>query len=127
LESRWPRGVGSRGEAERRGAASRLVIVSSSKITYYHVELTGHDVILAQGLLCESYLATGNRGAFIMNGESRCTPRLSSMRRVCRGWRSNGAARAGTWFASGLPRAIEVGECGFASAVRYLPELPFGE
>ena len=33
-------------------------------ITYLHVELDGHDVLLAEGLPCESYLDTGNRGAF---------------------------------------------------------------
>ena len=39
-------------------------------VTYYHVELAGpddaaaHDVLLAQGLPAESYLDTGNRGAF---------------------------------------------------------------
>jgi hypothetical protein len=38
-------------------------------VTYYHVELAAHDVILAEGLLCESYLDTGNRAAFV-NGES---------------------------------------------------------
>jgi hypothetical protein len=33
-------------------------------ITYWHVELADHDVILAEGLACESYLDTGNRDAF---------------------------------------------------------------
>lgn len=37
-------------------------------ITYWHVELATHDVLLAEGLACESYLDTGNRGAFA-NGE----------------------------------------------------------
>ncbi|MCX7379894.1 MAG: Hint domain-containing protein [Alphaproteobacteria bacterium] len=37
-------------------------------ITYWHVELDRHDVILAEGLECESYLDTGNRGAF-SNGD----------------------------------------------------------
>jgi hypothetical protein len=34
------------------------------EVTYYHVELATHDVILADGLPCESYLDTGNRAAF---------------------------------------------------------------
>jgi hypothetical protein len=38
--------------------------VPASHITYYHVELPVHDVVLAEGLPCESYLDTGNRGAF---------------------------------------------------------------
>jgi hypothetical protein len=39
-------------------------------VTYYHVELPSHDVILAEGLPCESYLDTGNRGAFANGGTS---------------------------------------------------------
>ena len=33
-------------------------------ITYHHIELASHDVILAEGLPCETYLDTGNRAAF---------------------------------------------------------------
>ncbi len=33
-------------------------------VTYWHLELGRHDVILAEGLACETYLDTGNRGAF---------------------------------------------------------------
>jgi hypothetical protein len=33
-------------------------------IVYWHVELASHDVLLAEGLPCESYLDTGNRSAF---------------------------------------------------------------
>jgi hypothetical protein len=33
-------------------------------ITYYHVELDTHDVLLAEGLPVESYLDTGNRSMF---------------------------------------------------------------
>ena len=36
----------------------------ADKITYLHVELDAHDVLLAEGLPCESFLDTGNRGAF---------------------------------------------------------------
>ncbi len=32
--------------------------------TYWHIELPAHDVVLAEGLPCESYLDTGNRAAF---------------------------------------------------------------
>jgi hypothetical protein len=34
------------------------------EVTYYHVELPAHGIILAEGLPCESYLDTGNRSAF---------------------------------------------------------------
>jgi hypothetical protein len=33
-------------------------------VTYWHVELDRHDLILAEGLPCESWLDTGNRGMF---------------------------------------------------------------
>jgi hypothetical protein len=36
-------------------------------ITYWHVELEAHDALLAENLPCESYLDTGNRGAFVEN------------------------------------------------------------
>jgi collagen type I alpha len=35
-----------------------------AEVTYWHVELDRHDVVLAEGLACESYLDTGNRCAF---------------------------------------------------------------
>jgi hypothetical protein len=40
------------------------------EVTYWHVEMDSHDVILADGLPCESYLDTGNRGHF-ENGGSK--------------------------------------------------------
>jgi len=36
--------------------------------TYWHVELDRHDVILAEGLPCESFLDTGTRAAFANGG-----------------------------------------------------------
>ena len=33
-------------------------------VVYWHVELARHDVLLAEGLPCESFLDTGNRAAF---------------------------------------------------------------
>jgi hypothetical protein len=40
----------------------------SDRVGYWHVELDRHDVMLAEGLPCESYLDTGNRGAFANGG-----------------------------------------------------------
>ena len=40
----------------------------AERVTYWHVELPAHDVLLAEGLPCESYLDTGNRGAFANGG-----------------------------------------------------------
>ena len=34
------------------------------KVTYFHVELDSHDLLLAEGLAAESYIDTGNRGIF---------------------------------------------------------------
>src|SRR5208283_3219127 len=34
------------------------------EVTYWHVELDRHEVLLAEGLQVESYLDTGNRNAF---------------------------------------------------------------
>jgi phospholipase/lecithinase/hemolysin len=51
------------------------------RVTYWHVELPEHDVLLAQGLPAESYLDTGNRGAFANGGGAMAT-RLDFSRRV---------------------------------------------
>ena len=37
---------------------------SMAAITYYHVELPHHDLLLAEGAAAESWLDTGNRGMF---------------------------------------------------------------
>ena len=37
-------------------------------VTYWHVELDEHGVIMAEGLPCESYLELGNRSFFAENG-----------------------------------------------------------
>ena len=37
-------------------------------MTYYHVELPRHDVLLAEGLPTESYLDSGDRGNFANGG-----------------------------------------------------------
>ncbi len=39
--------------------------VEVERVTYWHVELGGHDILLAENLACESYLEMGNRGFFI--------------------------------------------------------------
>ncbi len=38
------------------------------EVTYWHVELPAHGVLLADGLPAESYLDTGNRAAFVEGG-----------------------------------------------------------
>jgi hypothetical protein len=34
------------------------------EVIHYHVELASHEVIVAMGITVQSYLHTGNRGAF---------------------------------------------------------------
>jgi hypothetical protein len=41
-----------------------IIQEAADHITYWHVELEQHSVLLAEGLPCESYLDTGNRTAF---------------------------------------------------------------
>jgi len=44
--------------------------IPMSEVTYYHVELPRHDIMLAEGLPAESYLDTGNRHIFENGGVS---------------------------------------------------------
>ena len=41
-----------------------IVAVEVDTISYWHVELDSHDILIANNLPAESYLAMGNRGAF---------------------------------------------------------------
>jgi hypothetical protein len=41
-----------------------------SEVTYFHVELPQHAIILAEGMAAESYLETGNRPAFENGGDA---------------------------------------------------------
>ncbi|MGA2951594.1 MAG: Hint domain-containing protein [Caulobacteraceae bacterium] len=43
---------------------STIVREAASDVTYWHVELESHDVLLAEGLPCESYMDAGNRAWF---------------------------------------------------------------
>jgi collagen type I/II/III/V/XI/XXIV/XXVII alpha len=38
-------------------------------VTYFHIELESHDVVLAEGLTCETYLDTGDRSSFSTDGD----------------------------------------------------------
>jgi len=57
-------------------------------VTYYHIELPRHDVVLANGLTAESYLAGADAGAFARCGGAQALhPDLSS-----RVWEAQGCA-----------------------------------
>jgi hypothetical protein len=45
-----------------------IVQIPVAEVTYYHVELGRHDVVLSEGLFTESYLDTGDRGNFVNGG-----------------------------------------------------------
>jgi hypothetical protein len=45
-----------------------IVPVPVAEVTYYHVELRSHDVLVAEGLPVESYLDTGDRANFANGG-----------------------------------------------------------
>jgi hypothetical protein len=62
--------------------------VPVNTVTYYHVELAGHDVLLAEDLPAESYLDTGDRSSFSNDGGPMALhPDFSS-----RLWEANGCA-----------------------------------
>jgi T5SS/PEP-CTERM-associated repeat protein len=58
------------------------------RATYWHVELDRHDVLLAEGLPCESFLDTGQRAAFA-NGGTVANLHPDFSRRV---WEADGCA-----------------------------------
>jgi hypothetical protein len=43
---------------------STVAQIACREVTYYHIELRRHDVLLAEGLPAESYLEAGAREAF---------------------------------------------------------------
>ncbi len=57
-----------------------IVQEAVARITYCHVELERHDVLLVEGLAAESYLDTGNRRAFA--GGQATPPRPEVARRI---------------------------------------------
>ena len=58
----------------------------TSRVTYFHVELDGHDVLLAEGAPAESFLDTGHRGLFEnADGPVTLHPDLMQARREAEG------------------------------------------
>jgi T5SS/PEP-CTERM-associated repeat protein len=72
-----------------------IVQVGRGRVTYHHVELPEHAVILAEGLPVESYLDTGDRMNFDAGGTIRLYPdftaRLAPDAAML--WEANGAAQ----------------------------------
>ena len=65
-----------------------------NQVTYYHVELPEHAVILAEGLPVETYLDTGDRTNFDGEGMIRLYPNFGAWSRpdAARLWETNGVA-----------------------------------
>ena len=64
-------------------------------VTYWHVELETHDILLAENLACESYIERGNRAFFaeadvvaLAAGPDATAPRTHAD--VCRPWHADG-------------------------------------
>ncbi len=55
--------------------ATILRDMSAQATTYYHIELDRHDVVLAEGLSCETYFDNGNRGPLYRELGRRCPAR----------------------------------------------------
>ena len=60
---RFPQGGVLVAASELVNGAS-IVVERPDQVEYWHVELEGHDILLAEGVEAESYLDTGNRAAF---------------------------------------------------------------
>lgn len=92
-----------------------------AQVTYFHVELPRHDVLLAEGMPCESFLDTGNRGSFANGGQ----PIALHPDFALRVWESEACAplvREGAALAEIRRRALwRAGALGFA--LTRLPEL----
>ena len=62
-----------------------------AQVTYFHVELADHALLLAEGLEAESYLDTGNRAAFANAGPAIALhPRFAPAEAALAVWRARG-------------------------------------
>ena len=73
---------------------STVVQETRARVTYYHVELPEHDVILAEDLPVESYLDAANRSNFADQDSVRLFPDFARepVGRVLLEWEAHGAA-----------------------------------
>jgi hypothetical protein len=66
--------------------------VERSHVSYFHIELATHDVLLAEGLPVESYLDTGNRDTFANAATVALHPRLEPGAENALAWEAYGCA-----------------------------------
>jgi len=84
---------------------------SAERITWWHVELDSHDVILSDGLASESYLDTGNRGAFSNAGPEHAVHMHADFAR-------------GVWAAEACAELVTDGAVLEAARIALLARLP---
>jgi hypothetical protein len=58
-----------------------IAVLTRAEVTFVHVELAAHAVLLAEGLPAESYLDTGNRAAFDAGTNAPSSTRRASIER----------------------------------------------
>jgi Hint domain len=67
--------------------------IAVDEVTYYHIELPRHDVVVAEGMAAESYLDSGDRSDFANGGAViRLFPDFSARARDIRFWDAYGCA-----------------------------------
>jgi hypothetical protein len=73
----------------------RIAQVKRAAVTYYHVELPEHAIILAEGLTVESYLHTGDRMNFAGGETIRLFPDFAARLEpeAAMTWETHGAAK----------------------------------
>ena len=97
--------------------------------TYFHIELDRHDIVLADGLECESYFDDGNRATMYHELGRRCPARRAYAPVVTQGARL-AAARRGLHdiaMAAGFAASFQPALRGVAAGADFVPEiLPAG-
>ncbi len=63
-----------------------------AEVTYFHLELDRHDALIAEGLVCEFYLDTGNRDAFEGEGVLQLHPEFAPQEAAMAIWAARGCA-----------------------------------
>ncbi|MBN9563957.1 MAG: Hint domain-containing protein [Alphaproteobacteria bacterium] len=101
------------------------------QITYFHVELSRHDVLLAEGLPAESYLDTGNRSMFADAGLAMMLhPDFATVNAGLKCWEHDACAPLATSAAQVEPiweklagRALILGRPAFKPSITTDPRL----
>lgn len=105
--------------------ATVLRDTATQAATYFHIELDRHDILLAEGLACESYFDDGNRAAMYQEMGRRCparkvyAPVVSSGARLAAARRTLHAAALAAGFSTRFQPALR----GVAAGQSVVPEI----